>query len=56
MCSTTPADQLGAVDRGRIEVGAIADLAVLDSELRVCETYLRGEPWRNRNRPPGRNV
>jgi N-acetylglucosamine-6-phosphate deacetylase len=47
LCSTTPARQLGLADCGRIEVGAAADLVVLDEALRVRQTYLRGARWRN---------
>ena len=42
MCATSPADQLGLPRRGRIEVGAQADLAVLDSELKVTATFVDG--------------
>ena len=42
MCSSTPAEQLGLSDLGRIAVGAIADLTVLDSELRVKATFVGG--------------
>ncbi len=50
MCATTPAEQVGLADAGRIAVGATADLTVLDGAFRVRATYLRGQPWRN---PPG---
>ena len=42
MCATTPAEQLGLRDCGRIAVGATADLVVLDAALRVQATYLAG--------------
>ena len=42
MCSTTPADQLGLGDHGRISEGAIADLVVLDREFRVVRTFIDG--------------
>ena len=45
MCATTPADQLRLSESGRIAVGAVADLVVLDGELRVRSTYLAGQPW-----------
>jgi len=45
MCSTTPAEQLGVRDAGRLVLGATADLAVLDEGLRVRTTYLSGRPW-----------
>lgn len=41
--STNPADLLGATDRGRIEVGARADLVALDRDLRVATTWIAGE-------------
>ena len=50
MCATTPARQLGLSELGRIEVGAMADLALLGSDLRVRGTYIAGHPWRNPSR------
>jgi N-acetylglucosamine-6-phosphate deacetylase len=47
MCATTPADQLGLKERGRIAVGTMADLVVLSPELRVHATYIAGQLWRN---------
>jgi N-acetylglucosamine-6-phosphate deacetylase len=47
LCATTPARQLGLRDTGRIEAGALADLTVLDGELRVRQTYIAGTPWGN---------
>jgi N-acetylglucosamine-6-phosphate deacetylase len=47
LCASTPARQLRLAETGRLEVGAIADLAVLGGDLRVQQTYLRGVPWRN---------
>lgn len=47
LCSTTPARQLGLAECGRIEVGAAADLVVLDERLQVRQTYVRGVRWRN---------
>ncbi len=47
MCSATPAEQLGLSDRGRIAVGAVADLVVLDADLQVHSTYLSGRLWGN---------
>jgi N-acetylglucosamine-6-phosphate deacetylase len=44
LCSTTPAIQMGLTGRGRVAVGAIADLAVLDAELRVRQTFVAGNP------------
>jgi N-acetylglucosamine-6-phosphate deacetylase len=43
MCSTTPARQLGLTERGRVEVGAAADLVILDRDLRVVMTFIDGE-------------
>jgi N-acetylglucosamine-6-phosphate deacetylase len=52
LCATTPARQLGLGDAGRLEVGAVADLAVLDSQRQVRQTYLRGVRWRNPRSEP----
>lgn len=37
------ANILGLTDRGKIEVGRRADLVVMDNELNVCKTYIKGE-------------
>jgi N-acetylglucosamine-6-phosphate deacetylase len=42
LCSTTPAAALGLQDRGAIVTGGVADLVVLDRELAVKQTYVRG--------------
>jgi N-acetylglucosamine-6-phosphate deacetylase len=42
MCATTPARELGLVGYGVIAAGAVADLAVLDRDLRVIRTYIGG--------------
>jgi len=47
LCATSPARQLGLKETGRIEVGATADLVVLDGRFRVAQTYLAGQLWRN---------
>ena len=47
MCASSPAEQMGLTDTGQIAVGKTADLVVLDSALRVRQTYLRGRLWRN---------
>ncbi len=52
MCATTPAEQVGLTDAGQIAVGQTADLVVLDSALRVRQTYLRGRLWRNTREGP----
>ena len=52
MCATTPAEQAGLTDAGQIAVGKTADLVVLDSALRVRQTYLRGRLWRNTREGP----
>jgi N-acetylglucosamine-6-phosphate deacetylase len=52
MCATTPARQLRLDDTGRLAVGAVADLVVLDSELLVRDTFLRGVRWRNPSSGP----
>jgi N-acetylglucosamine-6-phosphate deacetylase len=41
--STHAADFLGLADRGRLAVGAWADVVVLDRDLRVQEVLLEGE-------------
>jgi N-acetylglucosamine-6-phosphate deacetylase len=46
--TSTPAAVLGLSDRGRLERGARADVAVLDDDLRVVETIVGGEvAWRS---------
>ena len=37
------ADYLGVADRGRLERGAWADLAVFDRDLNLTATYVEGE-------------
>ncbi len=41
--TTTPADLLDLTDRGRIEVGARADLTIVDTEGHVHRTVIAGE-------------
>lgn len=43
-CATLPADYLGLADRGRLGLGAIADLVVLGRDLSLKEVVLRGQP------------
>jgi N-acetylglucosamine-6-phosphate deacetylase len=43
MCAATPAAELKLTDRGSIKKGAMADLVVLDRELRVTQTYIAGQ-------------
>lgn len=43
MCATTPAEAVRASDIGSIATGKWADLAVMDSQLRVVRTYVAGE-------------
>lgn len=46
--TSTPADLLGLDDRGRLAVGARADVTVLDTGLRVVATIVGGEvAWRS---------
>jgi N-acetylglucosamine-6-phosphate deacetylase len=47
LCASSPARHLGLQQTGRLEVGAMADLAVLDGQFRVMQTYLAGQLWRN---------
>jgi N-acetylglucosamine-6-phosphate deacetylase len=42
MCATTAARDLGLVGHGVIARGAVADLVVLDPQLRVTETWIGG--------------
>ena len=49
MCSTTPARELGLAGQGLVAEGAAADLVVLDSQLRVAETYVAGRLVYSRN-------
>jgi N-acetylglucosamine-6-phosphate deacetylase len=41
--TSTPADLLGLTDRGRLRVGAHADLTILDRAGRVVATVVGGE-------------
>lgn len=41
--SLYPADYLGCADRGRIAIGAWADLVLLDPHLQVMDVYIEGE-------------
>lgn len=43
MAADTPAESLQLADRGRLVPGRFADLVVLDEDLRVRTTYVRGE-------------
>jgi N-acetylglucosamine-6-phosphate deacetylase len=43
MCATTPARELRLAGQGAIEEGALADLVVLDGNLRVAQTWIGGE-------------
>ena len=51
-CSTTPAEQLRLRGRGCVLVGAVADLVVLDKDLRVRGTFIEGRLCRNTGLPP----
>lgn len=42
--STYPADFIGRLDRGRIQTGAWADLALLDTAHKLVEVFVEGEP------------
>jgi N-acetylglucosamine-6-phosphate deacetylase len=53
VCSTTPARELGLHGLGAIAPAAVADLAVLDRDLRVVRTYIAGRlVWDKRGQPP----
>ena len=43
MCSTTPANQLGLAELGRISEGAQADITVLARDFQVVRTFVGGE-------------
>jgi len=43
MCATTPARELGMVGYGVLVADASADLAVLDANLSVVQTYVGGQ-------------
>ena len=43
MATQTPADMIGAKEKGRIAVGADADLILLDSELEISRVMIGGE-------------
>jgi N-acetylglucosamine-6-phosphate deacetylase len=43
VCSTTPARELGMFGHGILAPEAVADLVVLDSNLRVVQTYVAGQ-------------
>jgi N-acetylglucosamine-6-phosphate deacetylase len=43
MCATNPARELGLTRHGSIAPGAIADLVVLDRQLRVVRTFVGGQ-------------
>jgi N-acetylglucosamine-6-phosphate deacetylase len=50
MCSTTPADQLGLSELGRISLGAQGDLVVIDRDFRVVRTFVAGaQVWPSPN-------
>jgi N-acetylglucosamine-6-phosphate deacetylase len=42
ICATTPARALGLQGFGAITAGAVADLVVMDRELKVTHTFIAG--------------
>jgi N-acetylglucosamine-6-phosphate deacetylase len=52
VCSTTPARELGLVGHGVLAVDAVADLAVLDAQFNVVQTYIGGKLVYNRGALP----
>ena len=44
MCATTPAAAIGVAEIGSIAVGKWADLAILNQDFQIRQTYLAGEP------------
>ena len=49
LCATTPARELGLVGHGVLAPEASADLAVLDANLAVVQTYVGGQLVYSRN-------
>lgn len=43
MCSTTPARELGLIGHGVLAPDAVADLAILDADFSVVQTYIGGQ-------------
>lgn len=43
MCATTPARELGLHGHGVLAEGSVADLVVLDAQLKVVQTYVGGQ-------------
>jgi N-acetylglucosamine-6-phosphate deacetylase len=52
LCSTTPARELGLVDRGVVAPGLLADLVVLDADLRLRCTCIAGSVVYDRETQP----
>ncbi|MDR3377009.1 MAG: N-acetylglucosamine-6-phosphate deacetylase [Ancalomicrobiaceae bacterium] len=44
--STIAADYIGALDRGRLASGAVADMVVIDENLSLIDTFVGGRPVR----------
>jgi N-acetylglucosamine-6-phosphate deacetylase len=50
--STHAADYLGVGDRGRLALGAWADVVVLDPDLQLQSVYVEGQPVKRQAQPP----
>ena len=42
--STNPADYIGETGRGRLQLGAFADIVLMSPELQLTQVFVEGEP------------